>query len=101
MQLTFILLTLSMILFGPSELLGIPNELAYFFIGYALNGISQGFLFVPLLPEIIDSVYHKMNYAEGEDLYLDGMISDKAAGLYGSFYSLGLILAPIIGSEVY
>lgn len=38
---------------------------------------------------------------EGEDLYFDGIVSDKAAGLYGSFYSLGLIISPILGSEIY
>ena len=29
------------------------------------------------------------------------MISDKAAGLYGSFYSIGMIISPILGSIVY
>jgi len=38
---------------------------------------------------------------EGEDLAFDGLVSDKAAALYGSFYSLGLIIAPLLGSWVY
>ena len=46
-------------------------------------------------------MYTKMGAVEGEDPYFDGVISDKAAGLYGSFYSLGMIIAPIIGSEIY
>ena len=29
------------------------------------------------------------------------MISDKSAGLYGSFYSIGMIIAPILGSLIY
>ena len=29
------------------------------------------------------------------------MISDKSAGLYGSFYSIGMIISPIMGSLIY
>lgn len=32
---------------------------------------------------------------------MDGIISDKAAGLYGSFYSTGMIIAPLLGALVY
>ncbi len=38
---------------------------------------------------------------EGEDDHIDSVISDKAAGLYGSFYSIGMIVSPIFGSLVY
>lgn len=66
-----------------------------------MSGIAQGFLFIPILPEVIDAIYTKTGATEGEDPYFDGIVSDKAAGLYGSFYSLGLIISPIIGSEIY
>ena len=29
------------------------------------------------------------------------MISDKSAGLYGSFYSIGMIIAPELGALIY
>lgn len=32
---------------------------------------------------------------------MDGVISDKSAGLYGSFYSIGMIISPIMGSLIY
>jgi hypothetical protein len=32
---------------------------------------------------------------------VDGIISDKAAGLYGSFFSIGVIAAPLTGSAIY
>jgi len=38
---------------------------------------------------------------EGEDERMDGIISDKAAGLYGSFYSTGMIVSPILGQAIY
>jgi len=50
---------------------------------------------------MIDSVYVKQGLVEGEDEQVDGVISDKAAGLYGSFYSIGMIISPIAGSVIY
>jgi MFS family permease len=38
---------------------------------------------------------------EGDDERIDGIISDKAAGLYGSFFSIGMIISPILGSLVF
>lgn len=32
---------------------------------------------------------------------MDGIINDKAAALYGLFYALGAITAPLVGSAVY
>ena len=43
----------------------------------------------------------KNKLIEGEDEYVDGIISDKAAGLYGSFFSFGVIAGPFIGSAVF
>ena len=64
-------------------------------------GLGQGFLFVPIIPEVIDSIYEKQGIIEGEDENVDGIIGDKAAGLYGSFYSIGLIIAPLFGAFLY
>ncbi len=61
----------------------------------------MGFVFIPILPEIIEALYDKYNIKEGHDERVDGVISDKAAGLYGSFYSIGMILSPLLGSVIY
>ncbi|CDW79392.1 permeases of the major facilitator superfamily [Stylonychia lemnae] len=98
---TFLVYTFAILLMGPSQLLDFPKDLYIFLIGYFVSGIAQGFLFIPILPEVIDSIYIKTGYTEGEDLVFDGLVSDKAAALYGSFYSLGLIVAPLLGSWVY
>lgn len=59
----FILCSVALFLLGPSELL--PNKLWILLIGYATNGIAQGLIYIPLLPEIIQSVQHKENIVEG------------------------------------
>jgi MFS family permease len=70
-------------------------------VGYAINGISQGFIFIPILPEVLEAVYQKQELIEGEDEVVDGIVNDKAAALYGLFYALGAISAPLLGSFVY
>ena len=61
----------------------------------------MGFVFIPILPEMIDSIYVGQKIVEGDDERIDGIISDKAAGLYGSFYSIGMIISPLLGSMIY
>ena len=36
-------------------------------LGYALLGVAQGFIFIPILPEVLDSVYLKQGLIEGEN----------------------------------
>lgn len=97
----FLIMAVSNFLMGPSKLLFLPPELWIFFVGYAINGVSQGFIFIPILPEVLEAVYQKEKLVEGDDEVLDGIINDKAAALYGLFYALGAISAPILGSMVY
>ncbi len=94
----FILLTILTFLTGPSPFL--PNSFWIFLIGYGFSGGVQGFLFIPIIPEVIEAVYEAKGIEEGKNPYVDGLISDKAAGLYGFCISVGLISGPIIGSFV-
>ncbi len=100
--LCFIMIPISNLLMGPSDALGLEKYfIPLFFIGQGLNGFSQGFLFTPTLPEIIDAVYAKQKLIEGEDEVVDAIISDRASGIYGLFYAGGTISAPLVGSFVY
>lgn len=70
-------------------------------IGFCLNGVAQGFIFIPLLPDALEAVYIKEDIVEGKNEALDQVISDYGSGLYGTFFSTGQILAPILGSTIY
>ena len=98
---SFLLASLSLLFMGPSSLLNLPNYLWVIVIGLVMNGIAQGFIFIPVLPEIIESVYVKENVVPGENYHIDMLINDKAAGLYGTFYATGQIIAPILGGVLY
>lgn len=90
----FVFCGISMFLFGPSELLGLPPKLGLTLSGVGALGCSVAFLFVPLLPEIITAV------AEKEGIEHSPFLSDKASGLYNSAYGVGNCLAPIIGGAL-
>jgi len=53
------------------------------------------------LPDAIEAVYVKEKIVEGVDEYQDSLINDLASGLYGTFFSVGQILAPTLGGALY
>jgi MFS family permease len=100
--LSFVLLTASTLLLGPSPTLGLSSHFTpLFYIGLALNGFAQGILLPPALPEVLDSVYARQRLLEGADEVLDALVADRASGLYGVFICAGTILAPVVGSWVF
>ena len=101
MTLSFAGCFVSLFLLGPSWLLGLPNSIYVLVAGQALLGGSLAFVFIPILPEMIDALYAARQLKEGENERIDSIIADKAAGLYGSFYSIGMIMSPILGSIVF
>ena len=94
-------MTASGFLLGPSQILGMPDSVPLLLCATCFNAIAQGFIFIPVLPEVIDSVYQGRGIVEGEDDLLEAVLNDKAAALYGLFYAIGAIIAPLLGSFVY
>jgi MFS family permease len=64
---SFLMLAASTILQGPSQWLGLPDNMVIVLIGFALNGVAQGFIFIPLLPDAIESIYIKEKFVEGDN----------------------------------
>jgi hypothetical protein len=79
----------------------LPNEVWIFLVGLGVVGAAQGFLFVPLMPEMIESYCDSYGIVEGENEQADEDISDRASGLYGTMYYTGMIISPITGSLIY
>lgn len=52
---------------GPSEILNLPNSLWIFLVGQSIVDGAQGFLFIPIIPELIDSYYETHGIEEGND----------------------------------
>ena len=62
---SFLMLAGSMVLQGPSKMLGLPDLLPIVLVGFALNGVAQGFIFIPLLPDALEAVFVKERIVEG------------------------------------
>jgi MFS family permease len=88
----FMLMVLHNLFLGPSWLIGLGDHEMYLFFGMALMGIGLAFAFVPTLAEMIDIL-------EGLDngKYDTQEISDLSVGVFNSMFSLGNLLAPLIG----
>lgn len=53
----FVVVSFALLLMGPSDLLGLPKYMELIYIGTGLVGLASGFVFIPILPEVIESVY--------------------------------------------
>jgi len=54
---SFTACSIAIAIMGPSHYLGFPNEVWLLVVGQALQGAGLGFAFIPILPEMIDSIY--------------------------------------------
>lgn len=79
LQLSLFGCVLALFLMGPSTLLHLPDYLWIFLIGYSLLNCFQGFLFIPILPEILES------FSQTHPHLNEGITSDYASGMYSSF----------------
>jgi hypothetical protein len=66
MMISFVIISIGMFLMGPSSLLGLPNVLWIFLIGQGLVEGAQGFLFIPIIPELMESFYDSYGLEEGD-----------------------------------
>ncbi len=79
-------------MFGPSEVLHFPKDLALSSCGICLVAFTCSLIFVPLLSEIVEAVMEKEQLLEAtEDL------NDLAAGFFNTAYAVGCLIAPILG----
>ena len=51
-------------MFGPSQILNLPENINLMIAGMAALGLSMSFIFAPILPEIMDAVQEKEQIGE-------------------------------------
>lgn len=95
-------MTVCMLMMGPSSTVGLPVDNYYFIIiAFPIIGLFQTFVFIPVIPEMIEQLQHDLEISEGQDPTLDGLVNDKVNDAYGFFYASSMFVAPLLGSEVY
>jgi len=88
----------TMFLLGPTKIFPIPDNIWYISSAFPFLGLFQIFVFIPIIPEMIERLQVSLNISEGEDEYVDAMVTDKCNDCYGLFYALSMFISPIIGS---
>lgn len=77
---------------GPSQVLNFPDSFIMMTIGWNLVYNLQAFWFIPLLPEITDSVaglYHKSHHEK---------VNNMCSGLFNTCINLGTAFGSLIGA---
>lgn len=89
-----------MFLMGPSKILDLPLKAGLTISAFPFLGLFQVFVFIPIIPEMIERMQVKLNIREGEDEYVDAMLNDKCNDMYGLVYALSMFLGPLIGDAL-
>jgi hypothetical protein len=88
------------ILLGPSKFLGLPYNKWIMLSSFPLQGLFQVYVFLPIIPEMIERVQVKYDIVEGEDEFLDAQLNDSCNDAYGFIYALSMFFGPLVGSWV-
>jgi len=86
-----LLLTLAMLLDGPSLVFHFPNSALLMAIGQGFQGLGSGLLNIPGLPQM--RIQANLAFPQREQ-----EINDYCSGLFNSFYAVGQVIGPIFGS---
>ena len=88
-----------MLLMGPSRLLKFPTGLGTVIMGYPLLGICQVFVFIPIIPEMLERLQVDLKICEDDEPHVK--LNDMANEAYVLIYAISSFLSPLIGSYLY
>lgn len=81
-------------MYGPSQLLGVPMDIYIVSVALLIGGLSSAHTIIPTMPEIVDA-------GERELLYPKDVLTDLAAGLFNMNFAIGEVLGPLVGNYLY
>jgi MFS family permease len=97
----FVVSGVSFMFMGPSTLVGLPDKVWIVLLGLSIIGFIQALVFIPCLPEAIETFQCKFKIVEGFDTEFDNKLSDCTASLYSLFYNFAALVGPVIGGGLY
>ena len=63
-------------------------------------GGFQVFIFLPVIPEMVERMYYDLGIKEGENEEIDNAIADKVNDAYGFVYACSYFVSPLIGAAM-
>ena len=89
-------------LLGPSHLLGLPADGFYYMVAaLPIMGIFQVFVFIPIIPEMIERLQVDLHIKEGEDEMVDLRLNDIVNESYTLLFALANFVGPLGGTFLY
>lgn len=92
-------------LLGPSDILGFNTDkdiaLYLVILAFPMMGIFQYFIFIPVIPEMLERLQGDLEIVEGESEEMDNSINDKVNDAYGFVYAFSSFASPLAGSYLY
>ena len=89
-------------LLGPSHLLGLPADGFYYMVAaLPIMGIFQVFVFIPIIPEMIERLQVDLQIKEGEDEMVDLRLNDIVNESYTLLFALANFVGPLGGTFLY
>ena len=58
------------------------------------------FVFIPIIPEMLERLQVDLKMVEGEDINLDNALNDKVNDAYGLIYAFSTFVSPLIGTAL-
>ena len=90
----FILNGICTLMYGPTNILPIPNSLIIVGVFMLLGGITSAHTIIPTLPEILEAGKTEIHYPAE-------VLNDFSAGLFNMSFAFGEILGPLVGNHLY
>jgi hypothetical protein len=66
-------------------------------MAFPVLGLFQVFVFIPIIPEMMERLQVDLNITEGEDEFIDAQLNDKCNDAYGFIYASSMFVSPLIG----
>lgn len=89
-------------LLGPSQFFNLPADNYWFTVAaFPFMGIFQVFVFIPIIPEMLERLQVDLGIVEGQDALVDNALNDKVNDAYGLIYALSNFVSPLIGTYMH
>ena len=92
---------LAHLMIGPSQFLNLQDSVALRVCGFAFLGFCEVFVFIPIIPEMLEHLQVDLKISEAKNEALYNKLNDKVNDLYGFIYALGDLSGPLIGAWLY
>mmetsp|Transcript_16948 Transcript_16948/g.12116 ORF Transcript_16948/g.12116 Transcript_16948/m.12116 type:complete len:196 (+) Transcript_16948:732-1319(+) len=90
-EISLIMLAVSALFLGPSQILHFPESLLLICIGQMLRGAFFATLLIPIMGEMIESATLKIDGSETS-------INDKCSAIFNASLGVGNVVSPIFGA---